>query len=194
MFIWCSNEHNYTLSNTIFIHESIKISVNVYAYRYVRYNSLPGPDLWCNVHQCWSTCGSDVRQSPINIDTSQTTKRHFDDLKFLNLNRRVPARIFNNGMHMHMFNVNGWKTGINWLNTGINWLISIVSRPVREHFTHHYCRWRAAKFRLTAFNEGGIFIIPHLLWHGTSVFTVSSEGPPAFSPLLRQARGTEDLF
>ena len=90
----------YTLFYTIFIHESIKILVNVYSYRYVRYNSLPGPDLWCNVHQCWSTCGSDVRQSPINIDTSQTTKRHFDDLKIFNLHPRVPARVFNNGMHM----------------------------------------------------------------------------------------------
>ncbi|XP_078341523.1 nacrein-like protein isoform X2 [Crassostrea virginica] len=63
-----------------------------------------GPDLWCNVHQCWSTCGSDVRQSPINIDTSQTTKRHFDDLTFLNLHQRVPARIFNNG-HAPNFDV-----------------------------------------------------------------------------------------
>ena len=26
--------------------------------------------------------------------------------------------------------------------------------------------------------KGGIFIVPRLLWHGTSVFAVSSEGPP----------------
>jgi hypothetical protein len=31
---------------------------------------------------------------------------------------------------------------------------------------------------LRAFEQGGIFIVPHLLWHGTSVFLVSSEGPP----------------
>jgi hypothetical protein len=31
---------------------------------------------------------------------------------------------------------------------------------------------------LRAFEQGGIFIVPHLLWHGTSVFPVSSEGPP----------------
>jgi hypothetical protein len=31
---------------------------------------------------------------------------------------------------------------------------------------------------LRAFEQGGIFIVPHLLWHGTSVFSVSSEGPP----------------
>jgi hypothetical protein len=31
---------------------------------------------------------------------------------------------------------------------------------------------------LRAFEQGGIFIVPHLLWHGTSVFPVLSEGPP----------------
>jgi hypothetical protein len=31
---------------------------------------------------------------------------------------------------------------------------------------------------LRAFELGGIFIVPHLLWQGTSVFTVSSERPP----------------
>jgi hypothetical protein len=31
---------------------------------------------------------------------------------------------------------------------------------------------------LRAFEQGGIFIVPHLLWHGASVFPVSSEGPP----------------
>jgi hypothetical protein len=29
-----------------------------------------------------------------------------------------------------------------------------------------------------AFEQGGIFIVPHLLWHWTSGFPVSSEGPP----------------
>jgi hypothetical protein len=31
---------------------------------------------------------------------------------------------------------------------------------------------------LMAFEQGGIFIVPHLLWNGASVFRVSSEGPP----------------
>ena len=35
---------------------------------------------------------------------------------------------------------------------------------------------------LRAFEQGGIFIVPHLLWHGTSVFPVSSEGPSIQSP------------
>jgi hypothetical protein len=36
---------------------------------------------------------------------------------------------------------------------------------------------------LRAFEQGGIFIVPHLLRHGTSVFPISSEGPPIQSPL-----------
>jgi hypothetical protein len=31
---------------------------------------------------------------------------------------------------------------------------------------------------LRAFEQGGIFIVRHLLWHGDSVFSVSSEGQP----------------
>ena len=37
-----------------------------------------------------------------------------------------------------------------------------------------------------AFEQGGIFIVPHLLLHGVSVFAVSSEGPSLFSSLLQQ--------
>jgi hypothetical protein len=37
---------------------------------------------------------------------------------------------------------------------------------------------------LRAFEQGGIFIVPHLLWNGTSVFPFSS-----FSCLLRHMRG-----
>jgi hypothetical protein len=29
-----------------------------------------------------------------------------------------------------------------------------------------------------AFEQGGIFIVPHLLWHRVSVFPFSSEAPP----------------
>jgi hypothetical protein len=31
---------------------------------------------------------------------------------------------------------------------------------------------------LKAFEQGRIFIVPHLLWHETSIFPVSSEGLP----------------
>ena len=37
---------------------------------------------------------------------------------------------------------------------------------------------------LSAFEQGGIFIMPCLLWHGTSVFPVSSEGSAPFSCFL----------
>jgi hypothetical protein len=40
---------------------------------------------------------------------------------------------------------------------------------------------------LRAIEQGGIFVVPHLLWHGTLVFSVLSEGP--FSRLLRHTRG-----
>jgi hypothetical protein len=46
----------------------------------------------------------------------------------------------------------------------------------------HHCRWMAAKCRpmlgAQGLSAGGIFIVPHLMWHRTSVFLVSSEGPP----------------
>ena len=32
---------------------------------------------------------------------------------------------------------------------------------------------------LEALKQGGNFIVSHLLWHGTSVYKVSSEGPPS---------------
>jgi hypothetical protein len=47
----------------------------------------------------------------------------------------------------------------------------------------HHCRWRAKLQKLGicsvlgALEKGGTFIGPHLLWHGTSVFAVSSDGP-----------------
>jgi hypothetical protein len=41
---------------------------------------------------------------------------------------------------------------------------------------------------LRAFEQGGIFIIPHLLWHRVSVFPVSSEGPPHSVALMIRKR------
>ena len=34
--------------------------------------------------------------------------------------------------------------------------------------------------------QGGIFIVPHLLWHRTSVYTVSPEGPAQFVTLYNK--------
>jgi hypothetical protein len=47
---------------------------------------------------------------------------------------------------------------------------------------------------LRAFEQGGIFIVPHLLWHGTSVFPVSSEGPPHSVASYDTQGDVEDLF
>jgi hypothetical protein len=50
---------------------------------------------------------------------------------------------------------------------------------------------------LKVFEQGGIFIVPHLLRHGASVSTVSSEGPPhlvASYDTQGGGGGVEDLF
>jgi hypothetical protein len=47
---------------------------------------------------------------------------------------------------------------------------------------------------LRAFEQGGIFIVPHLLWHGTSVFPVSPEGPPHLVTSYDTQGDVEDLF
>jgi hypothetical protein len=47
---------------------------------------------------------------------------------------------------------------------------------------------------LKAFEQEGIFIVPHLLWHGASVFPVSSKGTP-HSVASYDTRGdVEDLY
>jgi hypothetical protein len=47
---------------------------------------------------------------------------------------------------------------------------------------------------LRAFEQGGIFIVPHVLWHGASVFPVSSEGLPHSVASYDTRGGVEDLF
>ena len=44
----------------------------------------------------------------------------------------------------------------------------------------------------TAFEQRGIFTVPNLLWHGTSVFAVSPKGPSKWSHLVWQVRDKED--
>ena len=45
----------------------------------------------------------------------------------------------------------------------------------------HHCRWRAAKLdlcaTLMAIEQWGFFNVPHLLWHGASVFNGYLRGP-----------------
>jgi hypothetical protein len=47
---------------------------------------------------------------------------------------------------------------------------------------------------LRTFEEGGIFIVPHMLWHVTSVFPVLSEGPPHSVASYDTHGDVEDLF
>jgi hypothetical protein len=47
---------------------------------------------------------------------------------------------------------------------------------------------------LRAFEQERIFIVPHLLWHGTSVFPVSSEVPPHSVASYNTHGDAEDLF
>jgi hypothetical protein len=66
-----------------------------------------------------------------------------------------------------------------WRKVLIDWLLFYVPlKNISLTSRRHYGRWRAAYLGLCsalgAFEQGGIFIVPHLLWHGTSVFPVSS--------------------
>jgi hypothetical protein len=47
---------------------------------------------------------------------------------------------------------------------------------------------------LRAFEQGGIFIVPHLRWHEASVFPVSSEGPPHLIASYDTQGEVENLF
>jgi hypothetical protein len=68
----------------------------------------------------------------------------------------------------------------------IGWLIYYLLFYVQLEnlsliWRRHHCRWRAINLglcsALRAFQQGGVFIVPHLLWHWVSVFPVSSDGP-----------------
>jgi hypothetical protein len=65
----------------------------------------------------------------------------------------------------------------------IDWLFSVL-RPDQEFFIYgdviiacEGLQTLGLFSELRAFEQGGIFFEPHLLWHGASVFPVSSEGP-----------------
>jgi hypothetical protein len=88
---------------------------------------------------------------------------------------------------------------VDWL---IDWLI-IYSFTSRSRIFHLYGDVTNAGeglqnlglySALRAFEQGGIFIVPHPLWHGTSVFPVSSEGPPHLVASYDTRGDVEDLF
>ena len=51
----------------------------------------------------------------------------------------------------------------------------------------HKCRWRAAKFYIystpMAIEQWEFFSVPHLLWHGTSVYNGHLLGPVTLTPI-----------
>ena len=67
----------------------------------------------------------------------------------------------------------------------IDWLFNVL-RPAQEYFDLYGDVTIAGEglqnlglcSALRAFEQGGIFIVPHLLWRRTSVFPVSSDIPP----------------
>jgi hypothetical protein len=85
------------------------------------------------------------------------------------------------------------QKNIDWL---INWLIDYCFTS-RSRIFHLYgdvtiASWGLQNIglcsALRAFEQGEICIVPHQLWHGTSVFPVSSEVPP-LGRLLQHTRG-----
>ena len=85
-------------------------------------------------------------------------------------------------------------TAIHWQSWRLNWyVLSGMGKKSINHFTAHsrifdsyldvtIAGEGAANFglysALRVFEHGRIFIVPHMLWHGASVFRVSSNGPP----------------
>jgi hypothetical protein len=86
---------------------------------------------------------------------------------------------------------------MDWL---IDWLF-IVLRPTQEYFTSALygdvtvtgegLQTLGPCSALKVFEQGEIFIVPHLLWYGASVFQVSSEGPPHSVPSYDTQWGVE---
>ena len=58
-------------------------------------------------------------------------------------------------------------------------LFTVLIENILLMWRRHHWRWRDAKLQFQNFQHferGGIFIVPHLLWHGASAFAVSSKG------------------
>jgi hypothetical protein len=81
-----------------------------------------------------------------------------------------------------------------------DWLFTVL-RPAQEYFTYMEtsplpvkgCKFWP-KLGAQGLWAGKDLIVPHLLWHGTSVFPVSSEGPPHSVASYNTHGDAEDLF
>ena len=56
----------------------------------------------------------------------------------------------------------------------------------------HHCRWRAVNVdlcsTLMAFEQLGLNIVPHLLWHGASVYNGHFQGPGTLTTFAKRER------
>jgi hypothetical protein len=82
----------------------------------------------------------------------------------------------------------------------IDWWFTVF-RPAQEFFTYMEMSPLPVKgckiglcSALRAFEQGVVFIVPHLLWHGTSVFPVSSEKPTHLVASYDTQSDVEDLI
>jgi hypothetical protein len=73
------------------------------------------------------------------------------------------------------FGLHGWLVG---------WLFPVL-RPAQEFFIYMETAYLGLWSALRTFEQGGIFIVPHLLWHGTSVFSGLIRRTALFCRLLR---------
>jgi hypothetical protein len=104
---------------------------------------------------------------------------------------------FENGANLDLYIYKRWDQ----LPRLIDWLFPDFFPLKNSSHTwrcHHYHLMADKNLSLCsvlgAFEQGGIFIAPHLLWHGASVFPVSSEGPPHSVASYYIQEDAEDLY
>ena len=85
-----------------------------------------------------------------------------------------------------------WQQNLSWTNSDIFSLILFERKPkikvgVRSDWLIMYCFTSRCE-------RGNIYSMPNLLRHGASVFAFSFDRPPWYCRVIREARGTEDLY
>ena len=78
------------------------------------------------------------------------------------------------------------------------WFVDLEFIVPLENFSliwrRHHCRWRAANFDLCSvfmvIEKWWFFKVPHLLWHGPSVYNLHLRGPVTLAPNLWRAFGS----
>ena len=91
--------------------------------------------------------------------------------------------------NIYVSNVSRFQNILIVINRQVSWLIDwlyIVYLPAQTFFTLHKDVTFAGEglqklglfSALMVFEQGGVFIVPSLLWHGASVFVVSPEESP----------------